>query len=157
MVRRPRLLNAMMGQNVGHNVVQGQVLDQGTNHSALANAIGQVVGQYIQKQDFAAKPQQRVPPAGPRAVGGKAGFQGARSQLRRTRPGRERPPPGSCPTCQGEHPECYSCPNELGMKDEHFQSIMKPDWYCRYKCGQDAKRICGGRGHGIGHHKQRLP
>ena len=42
------------------------------------------------------------------------------------------------------------------MKDEHFQSIMKPDWYCRYKCGADAKRICGGRGHGIGHHKQRL-
>ena len=135
--------------DAGHGIVQGQVLDQGTGHTALANAIGQVVGQYIQKQDFSARPsQQRTSPAGQHAAGGKAGFQGARNQLRgRSRPGRERPPLGSCRECGGEHPECYSCPNDLGKKDEHYQSIMKPDWYCRYKCGQDAKRICGGKGH----------
>ena len=82
--------------------------------------------------------------------------QGTRDQWHRRRPGRERPPPGSCLECHGEHPECYGCPNRLGMKDGRFQSIMRPNWYCRYKCGQDASRVCGGKGHGIGHHKLSL-
>ena len=37
-----------------------------------------------------------------------------------------------CPTCQGEHPECSRCPNELRAKDGQVRPIANQERYCRY-------------------------
>jgi hypothetical protein len=60
---------------------------------------------------------------------------------------------GPCPTCQGTHPDCSSCPDEQATLDDKFvlETYQTKGYFCTYR-HQGRGLTCTGRGHMVRHH-----